>query len=51
MCSLTSCSLTMWPQLHHMTFRFATYCSDLDGLLNAMELLDGETREDFYEVM
>ena len=27
-----------------------TYCHDLPGLLDAMELLEGEKKEDFYEV-
>ena len=49
MCIL-SLGLLMNVLLQKLHFRWVTYCHDLPGLLNGMELLEGEKKEDFYEV-
>ena len=51
---LSMCLLSMPVVLnvmaHTLQCRQFVYCNDLPGLLAAMELLEGETSEDFFEV-
>ena len=54
LCFLSMCILSlgllMNVLLQKLHCRWVTYCHDIRGLLDAMELMEGEKKEDFYEV-
>ena len=47
---LLSLPVVLKMMAHTLHCRQFVYCNDVPGLLAAMELLEGETSEDFFEV-
>ena len=48
---LLSLPVVLKMMAHTLQCRQFVYCNDMHGLLAAMELLEGETSEDYFEVI